>query len=235
MKLPAIISLRPQEPDQASWAALATEYSMGFSHMPIMEEKALPLDDKQLATFQGFVVSSPAVARLHGTRLKELARGRPMHVVGKRSANILRELGCEIGLWGEDGNQLQEKLQGHSGDLCFLSGEDVRVDFKALPGNGVVSRIICYEMILLEWDAQSCANCFHDGNLLLVTSGRIAEALSQMGQKQKSKSVHAACLSLAIADRLALPLGHIIIAPDPNIETLFGVVRHFLSKRSMGA
>ena len=231
MGLSAIISLRPQEPDGAFWASLAEEYSMGFAHMPIMDEQALPLDADAFSDVDGFVVSSPAVVRLHGKNLKNLLNGRPVHVVGARTANLLERLGCKLGLTAKDGSRLQEQLRGHPGRLCFLSGQEVRVDFASLPDNGVAKRVICYDMIRREWDAETQAACFKPGNVLLVTSGRIADAISEVGQGHHSLSIHAACMSLAVADRLALPLGHILVAKNPDIESLSDIVRHFLSKK----
>ncbi len=231
MGLSSIISLRPQEPDGAFWASLAKEYAMGFAHMPAMDERALPLDAEALSDVDGVVVSSPAVVRLHGENLKNLLHGRPVHVVGARTANLLKILGCQLGLTAKDGRGLQEQLRGHPGRLCFLSGQEVRVDFASLPDNGVAQRVVCYEMVKRGWDAETQSACFKPGNLLLVTSGRIADVISEVGQGHHGLSVHAACMSLSIADRLALPLGHILVAENPDIESLSNIVRHFLSKK----
>ena len=168
----------------------------------------------------------------------------PTYVVGEAGAAALRDMGfSKIGAVAPTGaalvDCLRDQLDPASGDLLYLRGDRVAVDFaQALSGYSyTVKSYITYQTVEAEGLAEPVAQALASGDVRAVlffsreTAARFSTLFERAGLTNQARTITALCLSKAVLESASsLPWARTYVAEHPDLPAMAALARTLFPK-----
>lgn len=217
-----ILAVRP-EPGLSATMAAGEAMGLNMIGYPLFEVRSRAWKCPDPATIDGLLIGSANAIR-HGGGEIDKVRDKPVHAVGKTTADVAREAGFAIGSSGAGGLQKVLDAVPPPARLLRIAGAD-HVPLTAPKGISIAT-VIAYESVPMELP-EPLRPLETLGLTVLLHS---ASAADQFARETRRLALDRSRIALAVlGPRIAAAAGSgwqaIHVSPTPNDQALLEMVR----------